>query len=98
VIVTGGEKVWPAPVEAVLDRHPGVAEVAVTGRPDPEWGALVVALVVPVDAVRPPTLGDLRTWAKASLPAYAAPRAVVLVERLPRTALGKLRRDQLGEP
>lgn len=95
VIVTGGQKVWPAPVEDVLDRHPGVAEVAVTGRPDPEWGALVVAVVVPADASRPPALDDLRAWAKESLPPYAAPRALVLVERLPRTALGKLRRHQL---
>ena len=51
-IVTGGEKVWPIPVERVLGRLPGIAEVAVVGRPDPEWGQRVVAVVVPVDRRR----------------------------------------------
>ena len=48
-IVTGGENVAPAEVEAVLEAHPAVAEAAVLGRPDPEWGEAVVALVVPRD-------------------------------------------------
>ncbi|MDP8955283.1 MAG: fatty acid--CoA ligase family protein, partial [Actinomycetota bacterium] len=96
VIVTGSEKVWPAPVEAVLSRHPSVAEVAVTSRADREWGQRVVAVVVPVDPAAPPTLEELRDWAKEHLPAYAAPRALVLVEHLPRTALGKLRRAELA--
>ena len=96
VIVTGGEKVWPALVEAVLGRHPGVAEVSVAGRPDPEWGQRVVAFVVAVDPASPPTLEALRAWAKEQLPAYAAPREVAVVDRLTRTAIGKVRRDQLG--
>ncbi|MDP9006914.1 MAG: fatty acid--CoA ligase family protein [Actinomycetota bacterium] len=96
VIVTGGEKVWPAPVEEVLGRHPGVAEVGVAGRPDPTWGQRVVAVVVPADAASPPELAELRSWVKQSLPAYAAPRQLVLVARLERTASGKLRRDLLG--
>jgi len=95
VIVTGGEKVWPAPVEAVLARHPSVVDVAVAGRPDPEWGQRVVAVAVPADAAEPPSLDGLRDWAKLHLPAYAAPRELVVVTRLPRTALGKLRRHQL---
>lgn len=95
VIITGGEKVWPAPVEAVLSGHPLVAEVAVTGRPDPTWGQRVVALVVPVDPASPPTLDELRGWTKERLAAYAAPRELLLVEQLPRTALGKLRRGEL---
>lgn len=96
VIVTGGEKVWPAPVEAVLARHPSVADVAVTGRPDPEWGDCVVAVIVPTDPAEPPSLDGLRDWAKQHLPAYAAPRELVLVPSLPRTALGKLRRADLA--
>ena len=96
VIVTGGEKVWPTPVEAVLARHPSVAEVAVTGRPDPEWGDRVVAVAVPADPAAPPSLDGLRAWAKQHLPAYAAPRELVLVNALPRTALGKLRRADLA--
>ncbi len=96
VVVSGGEKVWPAPVEAALGEHPGVAEVGVVGRADPQWGERVVALVVPADRAAPPTLADLRAWAKERLPAYAAPRELVLADHLPRTALGKLRRPALA--
>ncbi|CAN5688616.1 o-succinylbenzoate--CoA ligase [soil metagenome] len=96
VIVTGGEKVWPTPVEAVLARHPSVAEVAVTGRADPEWGHRVVAVAVPTDPAAPPSLDGLRAWVKQSLPAYAAPRELVVVGALPRTALGKVRRTELA--
>ncbi len=98
VIVTGGEKVWPAPVEAVLAKHPAVAEVAVAGRRDPEWGQRVVAVVVPSDSGSPPALAELQDWSKARLPAYAAPRELLLAAMLPRTALGKLRRDELFAP
>ncbi|MBW3548059.1 MAG: acyl--CoA ligase [Actinobacteria bacterium] len=96
VVVTGGEKVWPAPVEATLAAHEAVAEVAVAGRPDPEWGQRVVAFVVPARPGAPPSLASLRAWAKQRLPAYAAPRELVLVDALPRTALGKLRRAELA--
>ncbi len=95
VIVTGGEKVWPAPVEAVLGRHPDVREVAVAGRADPRWGARVVAYVVPADPSSPPALETVRSWAKERLPAYAVPRELVVVPALPHTALGKLRRADL---
>ncbi|MCZ7630452.1 MAG: hypothetical protein M5U19_16085 [Microthrixaceae bacterium] len=47
MIITGGEKVWPQPVEGRLESHPGVAEAAVVGRADQEWGQAVTALVVP---------------------------------------------------
>jgi O-succinylbenzoic acid--CoA ligase len=92
VIVTGGEKVWPDAVERVLRAVPGVAEVAVVGRPDPEWGSRVTAVVVPADGAHPPRLEVLREAVKAELPAYAAPHAVELVGSLPRTPLGKVRR------
>lgn len=95
VIVTGGQKVWPAAVEAVLATHPAVGEVAVAGRGDPEWGQRVVALVVPADPVEPPDLDVLRALVKEHLPAWAAPRELVLVAALPRTPLGKLRRGSL---
>jgi o-succinylbenzoate---CoA ligase len=95
LVVTGGENVWPAAVERVLGTCAGVAEVAVVGRPDPEWGQRVVALVVPADPADPPTLDALRAAVKAELPAYAAPRELVLVASLPRTPLGKLARSRL---
>jgi O-succinylbenzoic acid--CoA ligase len=94
LIVTGGENVWPAAVEAVLATHPAVAEVAVAGRADPEWGQRVVAFVVPRRPDQPPGLAELRAAAKERLAAHAAPRELVLVDRLARTALGKVRRDR----
>jgi o-succinylbenzoate---CoA ligase len=96
LIITGGENVWPTQVEGVLERHPGVAEVAVVGRADPEWGQKVVAVVVPTDHERPPSLDQLRDAVKAELPVFCAPRQVELVERLPRTALGKVVRARLS--
>jgi o-succinylbenzoate---CoA ligase len=95
LVVTGGENVWPVAVERVLAAHAGVAEVAVVGRPDPEWGQRVVALVVPADPAAPPTLDALRDAVRAELPAYAAPRELELVASLPRTPLGKVARGLL---
>lgn len=95
LIVTGGENVWPEPVEARISSHPGVAEVVVAGREDDEWGQRVVAFVVPGDGVSRPTLDELRAWVKDELPAWCAPRELVLRVDIPRTALGKPRRDVL---
>jgi O-succinylbenzoic acid--CoA ligase len=95
LIVTGGENVWPTPVERALLAHPQVAEVAVAGRPDPEWGQVVVAWVVPADPAAPPALAALRDHVSATLPRHAAPRRLVLVDALPRTALGKVARGSL---
>jgi O-succinylbenzoic acid--CoA ligase len=96
VITTGGEKVWPATVERVIRTHPRVDDVLVGGRPDPEWGQHVVAVVVPKDPAAPPQLDDLRAHVKAELPAWCAPRELELVHELPRTALGKVRRLRPG--
>jgi O-succinylbenzoic acid--CoA ligase len=95
VVITGGEKVWPQAVEAVLQAHPRVREVAAAGVADPEWGERVTAWVVPTVAAEPPTLEDLRAFAAERLPPYAVPRELVLVGRLPRTASGKVRRADL---
>jgi o-succinylbenzoate---CoA ligase len=89
VINTGGEKVVAAQVAAVLAEHPEIADVAVVGRPDDEWGQAVEAVVVPVDPDRAPTLQQLRTYVKDRLPAYAAPRHLRLLPRLPLLANGK---------
>ena len=89
MINTGGHKVAPAAVAAVLQAHPAVAEAVVTGEPDPEWGERVTAVVVPADPAAPPTLGQLRSHARASLPSYAAPRALLLVGEIPLLPSGK---------
>ena len=94
-IVTGGENVAPAAVEAVLEAHPAVAEAAVHGRPDAEWGEAVVATVV----LRPgagASAEELRAHASSSLAAHEVPKSVVLRdEPLPRTGSGKLLRREL---
>ena len=92
LIVTGGENVWPEPVEAAVAAHPKVADVAVVGRDDPEWGQRVTALIVPKDRSDPPTLDEIRNLVAERLPRFAAPRELELVESVPRTTLGKIRR------
>lgn len=95
LIISGGENVWPDPVEIVLARATGVAEVAVAGVPDPEWGQAVTAFVVPTDPASPPSLDALRDAVKAELAPWCAPRRLELVDVLPRTALGKVQRSVL---
>ncbi len=95
LIISGGENVWPEPVESVLRRHPGVADVAIAGEPDPEWGQAVTAYVVA--AGDPPTLDELRDAVKQELAPHCAPRRLVIVTAIPRTALGKIRRAGLAE-
>jgi o-succinylbenzoate---CoA ligase len=106
VINTGGHKVVPAEVAAVLHTCPGVRDVAVLGQPDPEWGERVVAVVVPADPANPPALELLRLHVRERLPRYAAPGRVVMVDALPMLPSGKhdlarlrrelLRREQSG--
>jgi len=94
-IRTGAETVWPLEVEEVLARHPKVADVAVAGRPDPEWGEHVVAWIVPTNPTDPPTLDELRTHCREDLARFKAPRDVRHIDVVPRTPNGKVRRDQL---
>ena len=94
LIVTGGENVRPEEVEDVLRSHPGVADAAVVGRPDPEWGSAVTAVVVAAGDP-PPGSGELREHCRARLAAYKVPKAVELAAELPRTASGKLQRRLL---
>lgn len=86
LIITGGENVWPEPVEAVVAALPGVSDCCVVGIPDAEWGHAVHVFVVATDA---PSLGSVRDAVKAQLPAHCAPKAIHVVAEIPRTALGK---------
>jgi O-succinylbenzoic acid--CoA ligase len=96
LVITGGENVWPGPVEDVLRRLAGVADVVVVGRPDPEWGQVVTAVFELEPGAPAPTLDTVRGAVREVLPAFCAPRAIEVVEGLPRTALGKVERHRLG--
>src|SRR5579875_3255350 len=104
-IVSGGENVAPTEVEAVLLEHEAVSDAAVLGRPDPEWGEAVTALIVPrlgvmglhadgaaVDAAM---AEDLRRFCGARLAGFKVPKRFELVDALPRNATGKLTRRAL---
>jgi O-succinylbenzoic acid--CoA ligase len=93
VINTGGLKVSSAVVERVLGAQPGVAEVCVVGVPDPEWGQLVVAAVVPVDVGAPPDTGLLSNAVRVELGVAAIPRVIHFVEALPLHGPGKVDRS-----
>jgi O-succinylbenzoic acid--CoA ligase len=91
-IITGGENVAPVEVEAILEAHQGVAEAAVIGRPDPEWGQALVALLVAPNGLDP---DDVRAHCRARLAAFKVPKSFELVDQLPRTPSGKLLRRQI---
>ncbi|MET0740950.1 MAG: AMP-binding protein [Candidatus Nanopelagicales bacterium] len=94
LIVTGGENVVPAEVEAVLRQHPDVLDAAVVGLPHPRWGEMVAAAVVTRDQ-RP--ADGLDEFTLERLAAYKRPRVVHVVDELPRNALGKVDQQQLAQ-
>jgi acyl-CoA synthetase (AMP-forming)/AMP-acid ligase II len=88
-INTGGEKVYPEEVEAVLRTHPHVADAVVVGAPDPRFGERVVAVVAPTTPGDPPALADLQAHCRARLAGYKVPRALHLVDAVDRSPAGK---------
>lgn len=97
VIVSGGENVYPAEVEAALAAHPAVEDVAVIGIPHEHWGEAVHAVVVmtPGAAVAE---ADLIAWARERIAGYKLPKSIRVVEVLPRNPGGKLLRRELRDP
>ena len=93
LIVTGGENVAPLEVEQVLLGHPAVADAGVVGLPDPEWGEAVTAFVV---LREPADREQLRAWCRERLEPFKVPKAIHVVDGLPRNSGGKLLRDRLG--
>ncbi|WNI27644.1 AMP-binding protein [Streptomyces sp. ITFR-6] len=94
VIITGGENVASQEVEGVLRGHPDVLDVAVLGRPHPQWGETVVAVVVP-RAGAEVDLEGLRGWLEPRIARYKLPRELVLRAELPRTPSGKITKHVL---
>lgn len=92
VINVGGMKCFPEEIEAVLSRHPGVAECRVSGVADRRWGTVPVAEIVAADPARPPTEGELAAHCSRVLASHKVPVAFRFEEMLPKTASGKIRR------
>ena len=97
MIISGGMNIYPAEIEATLERHPAVQEVAVFGIPSDEWGERVHAVVVP----RPGQViaaDELAAFARAHLAGYKVPRSVSFADELPKTGSGKILKRALREP
>jgi o-succinylbenzoate---CoA ligase len=97
VINSGGEKVVPGEVEAVLGTDPGIADVVVVGVPDRDWGEAVTAVVIPAGSGNPPDLARLRSNVRGVLSAHAAPSRIVVVPQFPLLPSGKPDRAALRE-
>jgi acyl-CoA synthetase (AMP-forming)/AMP-acid ligase II len=97
MIVSGGENIYPAEIEAVLAGHPDVADVAVIGVPDDEWGEAVKAVIV-ARAGSPLTDETLIEWSRDKLAGYKRPRSVDFADSLPRNPSGKLLKRELPKP
>jgi long-chain acyl-CoA synthetase len=98
VVITGGENVYPAEVEAVLAGHPQVADVAVIAVPDDRWGETVHAVVVAGTGTDRLDTAELIDWARERLAGFKCPTGVSVVAQLPRNATGKVLRSALREP
>lgn len=96
LIISGGFNIYPREVEEVLTAHPAVAEAAVLGLPDPDFGEQVVAVIVPHPGA-PTDAQALVDWCRERLAAFKKPRRVVFTDALPRNALGKVQKHILKE-
>ena len=95
MIITGGANVFPAEIESALIDHPGIADVVVIGLQDPEWGRRVHAVIEPADPSSPPTVDEVRAYAKGRLAAYKVPKTVEFVDAIPRSEATKVSRAAL---
>ena len=101
-IVSGGENIYPAEVEAILVQHPSIAEAAVVGESNERWGSVPVAVCVPQapwapDSPALPSLEEVRSFSRQRLAPYKCPHRLVWVDALPSTASGKLKRHAVLE-
>ena len=96
MFISGGENVYPAEIESVLERHPAVAEVAIIAEPDPTWGERGVAVVVLREAGQA-TDQDIISYCDGRLARFKIPKRVVFTNSLPRNAMGKVQKGELRE-
>jgi acyl-CoA synthetase (AMP-forming)/AMP-acid ligase II len=109
MIISGGENIYPAEVEAVLARHPAVAEAAVVGRPDPIWGEAVHAVLIPrpgsgvsggagaagASGASGASAEEIITWCRGELAHFKCPKTAEFADSLPRTTTGKVLKREL---
>jgi fatty-acyl-CoA synthase len=95
MIISGGENIYCAEVENALAAHPGIAEVALIGVPDPKWGETPLAVVVPADRQSPPAAEDILAFSREHLAGYKCPRQVTFTDVLPRNPSGKVLKTDL---
>ena len=95
ILKTGGEKVSALEIEDVLRERRDVLDCAVVGVPDPDWGERVCAAVVPDANGSPPRVDELRAFAKERLAPYKVPRSLLIVDELPRNAMGKVTKPEV---
>jgi fatty-acyl-CoA synthase/long-chain acyl-CoA synthetase len=98
MIITGGMNVYPAEVEAALDQHPAIFDVAVFGVPNEEWGESVHAAVVRAPGYPDLDADEVMTFARQHLAGYKIPRSVSFLDGLPRTGSGKILKRELRAP
>ncbi|NNG05198.1 MAG: long-chain fatty acid--CoA ligase [Inquilinus sp.] len=96
LVITGGYNVYPSVVEAAIQEHPAVREVAVVGLPDPHWGQQVTAFVVPA-ADRAPSQDELLDFLKDKLSSYEMPKSVRFLKELPKSMIGKVLKAQFRQ-
>jgi fatty-acyl-CoA synthase len=97
IIISGGENISTIEVEAAIDSYPGVLEVAVVSHPDAKWGERPKAFVVVRPGETPPTAAQIIAHVRTQIAHYKAPDQVEIVESLPKTATGKIRKVELRE-
>ncbi|MFV0308904.1 MAG: AMP-binding protein [Desertimonas sp.] len=97
MIIRGGENLFPAEIEEVLFRHPGVAEAAVVGLPDERFGEIVAAFIRPADPMNPPSVAELRAFSRQHLSPQKTPSSWFGVTEYPLTGSGKIQKFALRE-
>jgi acyl-CoA synthetase (AMP-forming)/AMP-acid ligase II len=97
MVNSGGENIYCAEVEDAIDAHSKVAEVAVVARPHPRWVETPVAVIVPTDPADPPTLQEIADHCKSLIASYKKPTEILVVDALPRNAVGKVQKFKLRE-
>lgn len=97
MIISGGENIYSAEVEAAIDGHPKVREVSVVARPHPRWVETPIAFIVPVVVGEPPTEAEIIEFCQQRIASYKKPTAVKIVDELPKNAVGKIQKFKLRD-